>query len=361
MSAKRGKFNVGVRTFAVGGGVRRKGQTMKKLFLMAVAFVALATPAMSADLKMVKKAPEKAPEYPQWDAAFGAVLTSDYNFRGITQSNHKPAVIAYFEQRYNPWKDLQFYAGAGAASISFPNRAAAEVDFYAGVRPTFGPVTFDFGAWYYWYPGGQCFNAAQGADCATNADPITLGLPVNGNVIKSNLSFWEIYAKAAYTINEQFTIGGAAYYSPSVLNPGADGTFVVANIKYTAPSSALPNGFGFYASAEIGHWYLGTSDSFYCTGAGGPCINPYPNGIPYKSYTTWNAGIGFTKSVFTLDLRYYDTNLSDGDCNAFTSDQTARFTGSFTPINIGGFGSNWCGSSFIVSGKFDLTALANLK
>ena len=43
-----------------------------------------------------------------------------------------------------------------------------------------------------------------------------------------------------------------------------------------------------------------------------------------QSYTTWNVGIGFTKSVFTLDFRYYDTDLSEGDCNAFTSDQTAR-------------------------------------
>ena len=29
---------------------------------------------------------------------------------------------------------------------------------------------------------------------------------------------------------------------------------------------------------------------------------------------------------------------------AFTSDNTARFTGDFTSINPGGFGSNWCGS-----------------
>ena len=126
---------------------------MKKILLMAVAIVALATPALSADLKMVKKAPEKAPEFPEWDAAFGAVLTSDYNFRGISQSNHKPAVIAYFEQRYNPWKDLQFYGGMGAASISFPNRAAAEVDFFAGVRPTFGALALDFGALVLLVPG----------------------------------------------------------------------------------------------------------------------------------------------------------------------------------------------------------------
>ena len=290
---------------------------------MAVAIVALATPALSADLKMVKKAPEKAPEYPQWDAAFGAVLTSDYNFRGISQSNHKPAVIAYFEQRYNPWKDLQFYGGMGAASISFPNRAAAEVDFFAGVRPTFGALALDFGAWYYWYPGGQCFNnlVTSPLECQQNG-----AIPINGNIVKSNLSFWEVYAKAALTVNEYITIGGAAYYSNSVLNSGADGTFVVGNIKYTAPSNALPAGLGFYASAEIGHWYLGQTDSFYCTqDATANCAAPFANGIPFQSYTTWNVGIGFTKSVFTLDLRYYDTNLSDGDCNAFTGDQTARF------------------------------------
>jgi uncharacterized protein (TIGR02001 family) len=333
---------------------------MKKFFLVAAAVAALATPALAADLKMVTKAPPKGPEYPQWDAAFGAILTSDYNFRGISQSNHKPAVIAYFEQRYNPWKDLQFYGGLGAASISFPNRAAAEVDFYAGVRPTFGALALDFGAWYYWYPGGQCFhNLPQvGQECVENGP-----LPVNGNIIKSNLSFWEVYAKAALTVNDYITIGGAAYYSNSVLNSGADGTFVVGNIKYTAPSSVMPFGLGFYASAEIGHWYLGQSDSFYCTqnAAATACGGQFPNGIPFQSYTTWNLGIGFTKSVFTLDLRYYDTNLNDGDCNAFTGDQTARFTASFTPINPGGFGSSWCSSSFIVSGKFDLTALANLK
>ena len=100
-----------------------------------------------------------APPPPAWDLAFGSAIASDYVFRGITQSNHKPSVAAYFEPRYNINKDLQLYAGIGGASICFPNRAAAEVDFYAGIRPTFGKLAFDFGVWYYWYPGGQCFNA----------------------------------------------------------------------------------------------------------------------------------------------------------------------------------------------------------
>jgi hypothetical protein len=139
-----------------------------------------------------------------------------------------------------------------------------------------------------------------------------------------------------------------------VLNSGAKGTYVAGGAKFTAPSAAMPDGWGLYLSGEAGHWFLGTSDAFYAVPA-------FPNGISYKSYTTWNVGIGITKSVFTLDFRYYDTDMNQGDCNAFTSDQNARFTNSVTSINPGGFGSSWCGSSFVVAGKFDLTAMANLK
>jgi hypothetical protein len=187
-------------------------------------------------------------------------------------------------------------------------------------------------------------------------------LPVNGNVVKRDLSFVEVFAKGTFTVNDQLAFGAAAYYSPSVLNSGIKGTYVSGNVKVTAPSNLLPNGLGAYWSAEVGHWFLGMTDNFYCTQVGAAaCTPPFPNGIPYTSYTTWNVGFGITRSVFTLDFRYYDTDLNKGDCNAITSDHTATFTGSFTAINPGGFGSNWCGKAFIVAGKFDLTAAANLK
>jgi uncharacterized protein (TIGR02001 family) len=332
---------------------------MKKFVLCVVAAAAFAAPALAADLKMVTKAPP--PEPNPWDFAFGAGLASDYIFRGITQSNHKPSVTAYFEPRYNVSKDLQFYAGVSGESISFPNRAAAEIDIYGGVRPTFGPVAFDFGGWYYWYPGGQCFNGSVapvfGLDCLANGY-----LPINLNVIKRDLSFVEAYGKATITVNDQFSWGGSVWYSPSVLNSGAKGTYASLNAKVTAPSNALPTGWGLYASGEVGYWWLGTTDKFYCTQVGiAGCTLPFPNGIPYKSYATWNLGVGVTKSVFTFDLRYYQTNLNKGDCNAFTSDHTAMFTGSFTPINPGGFGSNWCGARIVAAFKADLTAAANLK
>ena len=44
------------------------------------------------------KAPAAAPS--PWDIAFGTAFTTDYVLRGISQSDHKPAVQGYFELDY---------------------------------------------------------------------------------------------------------------------------------------------------------------------------------------------------------------------------------------------------------------------
>ena len=122
--------------------------------------------------------------------------------------------------------------------------------------------------------------------------------------------------------------------------------------------------FGWYVSGEFGRQWLGTSDPFYgfapiVTPAGTLSAN-FVNGIPYKDYNTWNVGLGFTWKVFTLDLRYYDTDLNKGDCNAFTSDFTASGISNITTINPSGLGSNWCGAAFVAKLSADLT-LGSLK
>jgi hypothetical protein len=352
--------------------VARSGQiapgqrkAMKKITCAAtLALTCAATSGFAADVPTKTQPTSVSPPVSAlvspWDIAFGAALMSDYVFRGITQSNHRPSVAAYFEPRYNFNDNLQWYAGVSGESISFPNRAAAEIDFYTGIRPTLGKLALDFGFWEYWYPGGTCFNGAIPGDCAANADPNTGGLPINGNVIKADLSFWEIYGKATYTLNDQFSFGGSVYWSPSVLNSGANGTFVAGTAKYTLPI-VLPNGIGWFISADVGRWFLGTTDSFYCVAAFNTnvlpagCTGTLQGGVPYKSYTTWDVGVAFTWKQFSLDLRYYDTDLNKGNCNAFTSAQNARFDGSFTPINPGGFGTNWCSATFVAKISVDLT------
>jgi uncharacterized protein (TIGR02001 family) len=342
------------------------GTVMKKLALLATALAMVSGSATAADLvaKKALKAPPP-PAFEPWDFAFGSAIMNDYIFRGITQSNHKPSVAAYFEPRYNINKDVQLYIGTSAESISFPNRAAAEVDIYGGIRPTIGMFAFDFGVWGYLYPGGQCFGGAgpitnscaafgQGTDFGLGA-----GLPINGNFAKKSASFYEGYAKLNITINDQWAVGFNEFYSPNFLNLGAWGNYASVTAKWTAPSTTFgASGVGMYISGEFGRQWLGTSDAFY-----GVAGTAFAGGIPEPSYNTWNIGVGFTYKVFTLDLRYSDTNLSKGDCNAFTSDfSTTSFSpGNISAINPGGFGSNWCGAAGIAKLSADLTAMTNLK
>ena len=335
------------------------GIVMKKMVLVA-AMLAMTGSAFAADMPMkALKAPPPAPFDP-WDVAFGSAIMSDYIFRGVTQSNHQPSVAAYFEPRYNVNKDLQLYIGTSAESISFANRAAAEVDIYGGIRPTFGMFAFDFGVWGYLYPGGECFGSLgltpQG-NCGSNTDFGSPGLPINGNFAKKDASFFEGYAKLNVTLNDQWQIGATEYYSPNFLNLGAWGNYASVTAKWTAPGTIFgSSGVGMYVSGEFGRQWLGTSDVFYEIAG-----TAFAGGIPEPSYNTWNVGIGFTYKVFTLDLRYSDTDLSKGDCNAFTSDNTARFDGSFTPINPTGVGSSWCGARGTAKLSVDLTAMTNLK
>ncbi|MGB9117541.1 MAG: TorF family putative porin [Bradyrhizobium sp.] len=333
---------------------------MKKLVL-AAAVLAMAGSALAADLPLkAVKAPPPAPFDP-WDIAFGGAAMNDYLFRGVTQSNHNPSVAAYFEPRYNVSKDLQLYIGSSAESISFANRAAAEVDIYGGVRPTFGAFAFDFGVWGYLYPGGSCAdNVLTGGNvCAVSTNTIFLA---NGNVMKKDVSFVEVYGKVNYTINDNWQFGINEYYSPNFLNSGAWGDYASITGKYTAPSTTFgKSGVGMYVSGEFGRQFLGTSDSFYGTTVGTVFGGPFPNGIKYADYNTWNIGIGFTYKVFTLDLRYSDTDLSKGNCNAFTSAFNASGTTNVTAINPTGVGSNWCGAAGIVKLSADLTAMTNLK
>jgi len=339
----------------------------------AVAVSLLSTAAMAADMAVKAPPAPPPPPPPTWDIAITAALMTDYNFRGVTQSAHHPSSQAGFELRYNQTASMQWYAGISGESIDFPNQAAAEIDFYGGFRPTFDKLALDFGVWYYWYPGGNCYGTPYvggpsgciGPSAGTTVpDKNGLGFFGLGNEVKANESFWEVYAKATYTINDQWSVAGQYYYTPSVANTGATGNYVTGNITFTAPSSWFPanSGVGGYISGDIGYWGIGTSGVFYGTGIAPPALgSQYEFGIKYTSYTNWDVGLGWTYKAFTLDLRYYDSNLSKSECNAFTSASNSSFSPSYrTAQNPDGLGSNWCSGAFIAKLSF-ATNLSGLK
>ena len=134
-----------------------------------------------------------------------------------------------------------------------------------------------------------------------------------------------------------------------MVNTGAWGWYSVGNVTFTAPSTWFQNGLGMYVSGDLGYWDLGTSDVFYGL-------------TKYTSYANWDAGVGFTWKVLTLDLRYYDTNLSKSECNAFTSAQNASFSpGNITAQNPNGLGTNWCSATFIAKLSASIDFNSNLK
>ena len=109
-------------------------------------------------------------------------------------------------------------------------------------------------------------------------------------------------------MKDRFAVGANVYYSPSWLNTGADGLFASVTAKVTLPSFRLGFGVvdevGWYVSGEAGYYWLGTTDVV-------PFVFGPGNNLP--DYATWNIGLAFTWKVATLDLRYYDTNLSKGE------------------------------------------------
>jgi uncharacterized protein (TIGR02001 family) len=86
-----------------------------------------------------------------WTFTGNAGVFSDYRFRGISQTNKKPA----FQGGFDVGHASGFYAGNWNSNVdsAFFNGANLEMDFYGGYKLPAGPVTLDFGALYYYYPG----------------------------------------------------------------------------------------------------------------------------------------------------------------------------------------------------------------
>lgn len=181
--------------------------------------------------------------------SFNLGAASDYVFRGFSQTDEDPQVFGGVDASYGI-----VYAGVWASNVDFLDSTDAEFDLYAGIKPTAGPITFDFGVIYYGY-------LDKGA---------------------SNYDYWEFKAAAAVPAGPA-TIGVAAYYSPNFFGVADDAFYYEANAAIPIPDSK------FTISGAIGR-------------------QDQDGGL---DYTTWNIGVGFALTDHVgLDLRYVDTDAS---------------------------------------------------
>src|SRR4051812_22290542 len=131
---------------------------------------------------------------------------SQYIFRGLTQTDRKPAAQGGFDYAHSSG----FYAGTWASNISWLKENASvnapptnaitgtyqqggslEWDFYGGYKWSLPQdITLDLGTLYYWYPGTT--SSAYNAVTATAMGP---RFPFGG---APKADTWEIYGAASW-------------------------------------------------------------------------------------------------------------------------------------------------------------------
>jgi len=221
----------------------------------------------------------------KFDVNVTGSITSDYNYRGYTLSDHKPSVSTSFEATYNI-----LFADVNADSVQIPMLSQLQMTDYAGIRPVFGPTTVETGVAYYSYPGSAI-----------------------------DISYPEYYVAPSYALTSRFTIGVNAYYAPDYSRTGAWENFDSINAKYTFDS-------GLAISGELGRQSFGTTKA-----TGTDTAHKLPD------YTYWNLGFSYTYKALTFDLRYLATTLSKQSCFLITGTGQAAA------------GSNGCSPAFVAT------------
>ncbi|GJD95522.1 hypothetical protein OCOJLMKI_2735 [Methylobacterium iners] len=285
----------------------------------------------AADLAPPKVMPveAKAPD-PLIGFSFGSRYQSDYNFRGVSQSNLQGSYQTFFEaQFFNNFA----YAGFATYQTRLPTRPDMEFDLVAGIRPTFDKFTFDLGVIYYFYPNEQRL-----LNPFTNpATPLTA----------ANTDFLEFAGKMTYVATDNLTLGANVFFAPNYLGLHGEGTYTSGTAALTLPATFfpwLPEAYagGFSLSGEIGHYFLTSAK----TSATGPFGSTAPGRFPsfdLPSYLYGNIGLSYTYKNIVLDVRYHNTDLTAQQCFALTGD----FRGF-----VNGGTSRWCGDAIIGSITF---------
>lgn len=188
---------------------------------------------------------------PQW--AFNVAGTSDYVFRGVSQTEEDPAISGGVDVTVG-----SFYAGGWASNVSFPgdDDTKAEIDVYGGFRSEVAGWNLDLGLVGYLYAGQP-----DGAD----------------------YDYAEFKAAASRAVGPA-TVGAAVYYSPDFFGASEDeATYIEAN-------AAVSPADKWTISGAVGRQFL--SSNF--------------------DYTTWNVGAAYQlTSNLAVDVRYHDTDEHD--------------------------------------------------
>lgn len=196
-----------------------------------------------------------------WESEDGAhsvtasvALSSDYVWRGISQTLRDPAISGSFDYAHSSG----FYAGVWASNVDFGEGDSAdlEVDTYAGFANEFGDsgIGYDIGWLRYIYPG-----TAAGVD-------------YDWNEYHVGLSYSYFSASVNYSDEVYGSKYDAIYYTLGAAYEFENGVGIDANV-------------GYY-DYDTGYFGVGTPDNAL----------------------DWNIGVSKEFVGLGFDLRYYDSD-----------------------------------------------------
>jgi len=214
------------------------------LGILGVALIAgPASPALADDTKL--------------NLTGSAVITTDYIFRGISNTNQEPAAQVEFDATYGMW-----YAYVWGSNTAF---ADVELDYGVGITPKWKNITFNIAGLYYTFPGATFEN------------------------------YFELKTGATWA-SGPWSLSVNNYWSPD-------------NFQLYGESDAIEGTVGYTFAKK---WW-----NFFTPGvSGGVGFQSFEQNA--HDYTYWNAGLtlGFLDH-WSADVRYQDTNYSKGECSQY--------------------------------------------
>lgn len=204
-----------------------------------------------------------------WTGSANVAFTSDYMFRGISQTDDMPAVQGGFDVNHASG----FYIGTWASNVQFHTGESAEFDLYGGYANSFSNgLGYNLGVLGYFYPGAD--------DAGAEHD------------------YQEYKAGLSYTFEDVSmspALGATVYYSPEYWGEIGNATYYDLSLGLT-----LMDNLGMKL-----HWGLQDLDE---------------DQAGVDSYQDWKVGFNTTLAGVGFDLSYVGV---DDDGETFgTSDLT---------------------------------------
>ena len=198
-------------------------------------------------------------------------LTSEYYFRGLSQTDDAPAIQGGFDYSVDIAPPASLYLGVWGSNVDFndgADGATVETDLYGGLNGSIGDtgISWDAGLIYYAYPG-----AASSLD----------------------YDFYELQGSLGYDFGVASTTA-SLNYSPD--NFGDSGKAYYPKLALEVPVGPVT------LDGYIARQYIEKNDVF---------------GVP--DYTEWNLSATTSIAGFDATVAYSDTNISgdpDGQTGA---------------------------------------------